>query len=143
MSFPRFLVIFLTPAGALATVGAAEATESPTNDPQAAATFEFEAGFAESLGRDTQWEQVVPGGDCACADGSEWAFWVRDADPSKVVFFLDGGGACWDATTCAFTTEDSTTYDWNVAGQGPSEGGVFDTTTAENPFRDYTYVFVP
>ena len=38
-----------------------------------------------------------------CADGSEFAFWERRADPTKVVFFLDGGGACFDATTCAFT----------------------------------------
>ena len=99
---------------------------------------------ADSPGVDeTQWEQVVPGGDCACADGSEWAFWVRDADPTKVLFFLEGGGACWDETMCAFTTEESTTYDWNVVGQRPSEGGIFDTTTAENPFRDYTYIFVP
>ena len=45
------------------------------------------------------WEQVVPGGDCECADGSEFAFWERRADPTRVVFFLDGGGTCSDATT--------------------------------------------
>ena len=35
-----------------------------------------------------------------CADGSE--FWIRTriADPTKVVVFLSGGGACWDAATC-------------------------------------------
>ena len=42
-----------------------------------------------------------------CADGSEFAFWERQADPTKVVFFLNGGGVCWDATTCAFTSDDS------------------------------------
>ena len=47
--------------------------------------------------------KVVPGGDCMCADGSEFAFWERRADPTKIVFFLDGGGSCFDATTCAFT----------------------------------------
>jgi hypothetical protein len=52
------------------------------------------------------WEKVVPGGDCHCADGSEFAFWERRADPTRVVFFLDGGGACYDATTCAFLPED-------------------------------------
>src|SRR5262245_24181212 len=50
-----------------------------------------------------RWEKVVPGGDCHCADGSEFAFWARRADPTKVVFFLDGGGVCYDAKTCAFT----------------------------------------
>ena len=43
------------------------------------------------------WTQIVPGGDCECADGSEFSFWVRQADPTKVVFFLQGGGACFDA----------------------------------------------
>ena len=43
------------------------------------------------------WERIVPGGDCECADGSEFAFWERRADPTKVVFYLDGGGACYDA----------------------------------------------
>src|SRR5262245_57425435 len=49
------------------------------------------------------WERIVPGGDCQCADGSEFSFFERRADPTKVVFFLDGGGACFDAETCAFT----------------------------------------
>ena len=52
---------------------------------------------------ESDWEKVVPGGDCMCADGSEFAFWERRADPTKVVFYLDGGGSCFDATTCAFT----------------------------------------
>jgi hypothetical protein len=52
---------------------------------------------------DSAWEKVVPGGDYECANGSEFAFFERRADPTKVVFFLDGGGACVDAETCAFT----------------------------------------
>ena len=39
------------------------------------------------------WERVVPGGDCQCADGSEFSFWQREADPSKVVLFLQDGRA--------------------------------------------------
>jgi hypothetical protein len=31
---------------------------------------------------DRKWKKVVPGGDCECADGSEFAFWERRADPS-------------------------------------------------------------
>ena len=89
------------------------------------------------------WEKVVPGGDCHCADGGEFAFWERRADPTKVVFFLDGGGACYDATTCAFLPEDPA-YDWNVRGDDPSQdGGTFDLGRADNPFRDHSFVFVP
>ena len=46
------------------------------------------------------WEEVVPGGDCQCSDGSAFSFWVREADPAKVVVFLQGGGACFSAETC-------------------------------------------
>jgi hypothetical protein len=64
-----------------------------------------DAGPPDATGADAAagWERVVPGGDCECADGSEFAFWERRAGPTKVVFFLDGGGACFDAKTCAFT----------------------------------------
>jgi hypothetical protein len=89
------------------------------------------------------WERVVPGGDCHCADGSEFAFWERRADPTKVVFFLDGGGTCVDAITCAFLPEDPA-YDWNVQGDDPAQdGGIFDLARTDNPFRDHSFVLVP
>ena len=46
------------------------------------------------------WKQIVPGGDCQCSDGSAFSFWVREADPDKVVFYLQDGGACFSAETC-------------------------------------------
>jgi hypothetical protein len=93
------------------------------------------------------WKKVVPGGDCECADGSEFAFWERRADPTKVVFFLDGGGACFDAKTCAFTglgTGGEANYDWSIYGEDPAqEGGIFDLARVDNPFRDYSFIYVP
>jgi hypothetical protein len=92
------------------------------------------------------WERTVPGGDCACADGSEFSFWVRPADPARVVLFLEGGGACFDAVTCVFTNAD-TYYDWNISAlddPGARSGmGIFDASRADNPFADYTFVYVP
>jgi hypothetical protein len=97
---------------------------------------------------DQQWRKVVPGGDCECADGSEFAFWERRADPSKVVFFLDGGGICFDAESCAFTGLDHpggpAAYDWSIWGEDPSqEDGIFNFARADNPFRDYSFIYVP
>ena len=93
------------------------------------------------------WERIAPGGDCECADGSEFAFWEREADPTRVVFFLDGGGACYDATTCAFTglgTGGEANYDWSIYGEDPAqEGGIFDFARADNPFRDHSFIYVP
>ena len=95
----------------------------------------------------SEWEKVVPGGDCVCADGSEFAFWERRADPTKVVFFLDGGGACFDATTCAFTghpaAERRTTTGASMARIRQPEGGIFDFARPDNPFADYSFIYVP
>jgi Pectinacetylesterase len=95
----------------------------------------------------SKWTKVAPGGECECADGSEFAFWERRYEPTKVVFFLDGGGSCIDAETCAFTglgRGGEGNYDWSIYGEDPaSEGGIFDFPRADNPFRDYSFIYVP
>ena len=70
---------------------------------------------------------------------------TRPADPSKVVFFLEGGGACFTPESCAFTDEPTTLYDWNIgADDDPARmSGIFDLANAENPFADYSFVYVP
>ena len=105
------------------------------------------ASDATTAAADQKWKKVVRGGDCECADGSEFAFWERRADPTKVVFFLDGGGTCFDAKGCAFTglgTGGEGNYDWSIYGEDPAqEGGIFDSARADNPFRDYSFIYVP
>jgi hypothetical protein len=107
-----------------------------------------DAAEPDSSGTVAGWEEVVPGGDCECADGSQFVFWERRADPAKVVFFLDGGGTCVDATGCAFTGLDGggeeASYDWSVYGEDPAlEGGIFDFTRTDNPFGAYSFIYVP
>lgn len=94
-----------------------------------------------------EWTRVVPPGECHCADGSEFAFWERRADTSKVVLFLNGGGVCWDETSCRFTSTDtpgeSDFYDWSLQGTNPeNRSGIFDTTRSDNPFADFSYLYV-
>ena len=77
-----------------------------------------------------------------CADGSEYSYWVREADPERVVFYLEGGGACFSAETCSFT---SGTY--SVA-TGESDdptgaGGIFDFSNPANPLAGSSFVGVP
>lgn len=98
------------------------------------------AGTADGA-TDSVWEQLTPGGDCQCADGSEWSYFVREADPDKVAFFLEGGGACWSAETCA----TGGPYDPDVgADEDPATiGGVFDLDNPDNPFGDWSIVYVP
>src|SRR5262249_32197562 len=97
---------------------------------------------------DQRWKKVVPGGDCQCADGSEFAFWERRSDPAKVVLFLNGGGVCYDAASCAFTGLDhpgeEAAYDWSIWGEDPAaEDGIFNFARADNPFRDFSFIYVP
>ena len=89
-----------------------------------------------------EFESVTPGGDCQCADGSEFEFWVKEADPAKVMFFFQGGGACFSAGTCGF---DSPTYQTSIDDRDdPSRlGGIFDTSNPDNPVAGWSVVFVP
>jgi len=102
-----------------------------------------------SGGNSAAWQKVVPGGDCECADGSRFAFWDRKADPTKVVLYLDGGGVCFDAASCAMQNtpgsgeREGPDYDPNIDGEYPDGGGMFDFDHADNPFRGYSFIYVP
>ena len=89
------------------------------------------------------WEKVTAPSECMCADGSPYSYWIHRADSTKVVFFLEGGGACFDATTCAF---DSRAYHVNLGSDDDPRtysSGIFDFTDARNPLADYSFVFAP
>jgi len=100
-------------------------TDTPTTDAAAAA-----------------WETIIAPADCKCGDGSEFSYFVRKADPTKVLFFLEGGGACFTKETCG---TDSRTYKRTVGYEdGMTDGeGIFDFANPSNPFADYSVVFVP
>jgi Pectinacetylesterase len=91
---------------------------------------------------DQGWRRVVPGGDCQCSDGSKFSYWIRKANPKKVVFYLQGGGACFSAKTCA---RGSDLYRPNLSSDDRPTGqaGMFDLADKRNPFADYSIVYVP
>jgi hypothetical protein len=106
-----------------------------------AAAFRTNSGTATTT-RDVAaaWQRVVPGGDCRCADGSEFSFWVREANPNKVLVYLQDGGACFSAETCAPGSDEYS----SAVDEGPSgAGGIFDFADERNPFADYSVVYVP
>ena len=78
---------------------------------------------------------------------TDFAFFVQQGNPNRVLFFMDGGGACWDALTCVGSPlAGSSTYTQTVdetAGALANAGGVLDGDNPENPFANYTKVFVP
>ena len=94
----------LVGAGA-GSAGLAGATTPPTTEP---------ASPTEVTVADSEWTAIDAPEDCMCADGAPYNFFERQADPARVVFFLEGGGACFTPESCAFTDEPTTLYDWNI-----------------------------
>ena len=45
-------------------------------------------------------DTIEPGGETTCSDGTPYKFFVRPGAPEKVVFYLQGGGGCWNGGTC-------------------------------------------
>ena len=81
----------------------------------------------------------------SCIAGTPYSVFTRKGDPKKLLVFLQGGGACWQGF-----------YNCNIlaVSQGPNQPGqeppadgpfpgVFDPTNQENPFADYSVVYMP
>jgi len=88
------------------------------------------------------WETVDAPSDCMCADGSAFHFYLREASPTKVLFYLEGGGACFSGDMCK---PGSGTYSETISPISKLEDspGIFDFANPENPFVDYSVVYVP
>jgi hypothetical protein len=117
--------------------------DDPTGTTEAAAPRDRDGGGtgAEPAG----WEEVRPGGDCRCADGSDYSLFVRDADPERVVLYLRAGGACWNAETCAQDGRGGTEEIYTPAVDDHPTGwdGMFDLGDERNPFADHSFVYAP
>ena len=51
-------------------------------------------------GNSYNWERVALSGT-QCGNGSQYKFFVRRTASPNVLFFFEGGGACWDYDTCS------------------------------------------
>jgi hypothetical protein len=122
-----------------------DATEPTPAEPSATASPSTEPPSTETAGEPSStWARIVPDSeDCACSDGSEFALFERPADPTKVMFYFEGGGACFSAETCdpingTYSPTITQTVDNLVERRG-----LFDATNEINPLADYSVVYVP
>jgi hypothetical protein len=83
-----------------------------------------------------------------CMGGTPLGIGVNlNTNTDNLLIFLTGGGACWSELTC---------YQLNTATQGPfgqpefdntvpllNQALIFNRASATNPFKDYSYVYVP
>jgi Pectinacetylesterase len=96
----------------------------------------------------------VPIEGAVCSDGSQTGIGIeRGAGASpNVLVFLDGGGACWEYLTCFGLPR----FGVPTVAPGPfgaeelearirdrRAGSVLDRAAPGNPYKDFTFVFVP
>lgn len=100
-----------------------------------------------------QLEIIAPSGtwswvdfpDAYCDDGSTTGLGINPGTSSNVLVFLDEGGACWNAATCLsiIPLAQHGPYGAEEFKQTSLQEGIFDRAAADNPFRDWSFVFIP
>ncbi|MYA74232.1 MAG: hypothetical protein F4Y27_06115 [Acidimicrobiaceae bacterium] len=131
-----------TTTPATTTAPTSTTTEAAATTTSTTTTTTTETTTTTTLPPAGLWEQVAGGDDCMCADGSDYSFWVREADPKRVVFYLEGGGACFTAATCSFT--DGTYSVTTGESDDPTgAGGIFDFSNPANPLAGSSFVGAP
>jgi hypothetical protein len=92
----------------------------------------------------------IPRKDTRCRAGSKTGFGVRLLpDANAVMIYLQGGGACYDAKSCAGNA-NATIAGANFSGRKFNRWvttlgnqGVFNTTNASNPVARWNHVYIP
>ena len=100
------------------------------------------------------WTEITPGPTnymgmdlaptCSGAPGTdpEFSFFAKGGTVNNLVVYFQGGGACWDAATCLYLKPYTQEVNTTVATL-ENAGGMLDTNDPENPFKDWSFVFVP
>ena len=93
------------------------------------------------------WNTLAPGGETSCAVDPDYRFFVRRAAPDRLLVFFQGGGACTDARTCdpdaGPTIDGGPAFKPTANVAPPPQSGIFDLAHRDNPFAEYSMVFVP
>jgi hypothetical protein len=71
-----------------------------------------------------------------CIAGTDFSVFTREGNPSRLLIFEQGGGACWQGF-----------YNCNVLAEAQEppapRAGIWDFDSKDNPFRDYSIVYMP
>src|SRR4051794_23421324 len=90
-----------------------------------------------------QWDYVAIAG-AKCMNGTDTGIGVNLGTSGDLVIYLEGGGACFNSSTCGSVAHPS---GWNASNYANEIAlynvGLFDRIDEKNPFKDATYAFVP
>ncbi|MBC7792558.1 MAG: hypothetical protein H7Z43_02535 [Clostridia bacterium] len=88
---------------------------------------------------DNTWT-FVPIAGAQCRDGSSTGIALNPSSTSTdVMIYLQGGGACFNAITCAQNASSYNAADFDTNALG----SILRRDDAQNPFKDWNFVFVP
>ena len=121
-----------TATPAATATGAATAAASPTTT----------AGTPQTPGLAAGWTKIAPGGETICSRGTPFVYFVHPGTVNRLVVYFQGGGACWDNTTCSLgRIFKEATDDRDNPAQAAK--GILDLENPDNPFKDWSFVFIP
>lgn len=91
-----------------------------------------------------QWTWIPVRGT-QCRDGSSTGMAVSTSPGStKLLIFLEGGGACFNPETCALPPRQFGAAEFALlSAVGGTSGGILSRELASNPARDWNMVFIP
>jgi len=91
-----------------------------------------------------EWSWVQVDG-AVCRDGSPTGFGIRVAAKAsdKLMIYLEGGGACFNGTTCAINPGSAGEAAFDAWKGTVGAGGIFSSENPDNPVSDWNMVYVP
>ena len=133
--------------------GAAAARQQPNRGGGAAATggaggsgpkvgIDIDETPGEAISApDMKWT-FIPIEGAKCRDGSDTGIGVSFNPSSKnLMIFMQGGGACFNSQSCLGTAKKDTIK--RTGWSGPGDDGLMDRANAQNPVKDWNFVFIP
>jgi len=88
-------------------------------------------------------KQISPSCALSSYTGEPYSFYIHQGKPDKLIVYSTGGGACWNKETC---NPASGVYvpSSHVGSNDPNEvDGLFDLENPDNPYKDWTMVYLP
>ncbi len=89
------------------------------------------------------WTEIKPGGTTTCLRGDPYSFFVHQGTSNKLLIYFAFGGFCYNAQLCAVGSPNcvpTINVDTNSLA---NTSGIFDLNRPDNPFKDWSWVYVP
>ncbi len=82
-----------------------------------------------------------------CDEGTPTGIGANLSDSKNLLIFFNGGGACWDSTTCLQRNTASrgpyTRTQFEALATSILPGSILDRQLAKNPYKDWNLFFLP